>query len=181
MSLDAVTLNGATPLLISVQGQWSTGPSRDWLGWAQATEPFVALAFLRTPEICRWARSERAVDSAEVRLALFPYDEEGKDVQVNFSVGSGCVIRRAKAPAASYQPDISERHSFQSGVIQRFTQIAVDPWHELFILFLARQDVRSARNGLWHLRKELAESIVCQPIRRMMTYGRRGYFDTGSI
>ena len=73
------------------------------------------------------------------------------------------------------RPAISEQQTFQCGVIQKFTQVVGEPYLDLLILFLARRDVQSARNGLWHMRPELAESISSDSIRHMMTYGRTGH------
>ena len=50
-----------------------------------------------------------------------------------------------------------------------------EPYIELLVLFLARQDVRSARCGLWRLRRELAQSITNDSMRHMMTHGRTGH------
>ena len=44
MTLDGMTLDKITPLLISVEGQWSPGLIRDWHGLASAPEPFVSEA-----------------------------------------------------------------------------------------------------------------------------------------
>jgi hypothetical protein len=175
MTLDGMTLDKITPLLISVEGQWSPGLIRDWHGQASAHEPFVALVFLSAPSGCKWAKSQRGEATRELRLALFPYDEMGKDVQVNFSVGRGYLFARSELPSSDHRPVISGKQTFQSGVIKKFTQVVGDPYLDLLILFLARQDVRSARNGLWHLRPALADSISSDSIRQMMTYGRTGH------
>jgi hypothetical protein len=41
------------------------------------------------------------------------------------------------------------------------------------MLLIARRDVRSARNGLWRVRKALA-TLIPEPFRRILTYGRTG-------
>jgi hypothetical protein len=174
MTLEGMTLHKITPLLITIERQWSPGLKRDWHGLASALEPFVALVFLSTPSGCKWAKSQRGEATGEVRLGLGPYDESEKDVQVYFSVGRGYLIGRSEVPSPAYRPVISEQQTFQSGVITKFTQIVGDPYLDLLILFLARRDVHSARNGLWHLRRELADSISSDSIRQMMTYGRAG-------
>ena len=175
MTLEGTTFQKITPLLVSVKGQWSPGLNRDWHGLASAPEPFVALVFLCAPRGCKWAKSQRGELPREVRLALIPYDESGKDVQVNFSVGGGYAVGRSEVPSATYRPVISVEQTFQSGVIQKFTQVVGEPYLDLLILFLASRDVHSARNRLWHLRPELAESISSDSIRHMMTYGRTGH------
>jgi hypothetical protein len=180
MTLDGMTLDKTTPLLITIEGQWSPGLKRDWDGLASAPEPFVALVFLSTPSGCKWAKSQRGEATREVRLALFPYDELGKDVQVNFSVGRGYLLARSELPSPAYRPVMCGQQTFQCGLIKTFTQLVGDPYLDLLILFLARQDVRSARNGLWHLRPALADSISSDSIRQMMTYGRTGHLPYGT-
>jgi hypothetical protein len=180
MTLDGMTFHGITPLPISVEGQWPPGLNRHWQGWAIAPEPFVALVFLCAPGACKWIKSQRGETTREVRLTLCPYDEVEKDVQVNFSVGGGYALGRSQVPSAEYRPEISGQQMFQSGVIQKFTQVVGDPYVDLLILFLARRDVHSARNGLWHLRPEIAESISSDSIRHMMTYGRTGHLPSGT-
>ncbi len=40
-------------------------------------------------------------------------------------------------------------------------------------MFLARRDVTSVRNGIWHARSKLIEDIA-DPWRAVFTYGRTG-------
>jgi hypothetical protein len=96
-------------------------------------------------------------------------------VQVNYWVGGGYALGRSALSSADYRPAISEQQTFQCGVIQKFTQVLGEPYLDLLILFLARRDVQSARNGLWHLRPDLAQSISNDSIRQMMTNGRTGH------
>jgi hypothetical protein len=169
-----------TRLLISIEGQWSSGPNRDWRGWATATEPLVAITFLSTPTDCNWSRSARAEMPCEVRLTLGRFDKQGREVQVNFSVAGGYQIGRSRVPSPSYQPDILSQHQFSTGVIQTFAKVEGEPDMELLVLFLARQDVRWGRCRLWRLRRELAESITNDSMRALMTYGRTGHLLNGN-
>jgi hypothetical protein len=50
---------------------------------------------------------------------------------------------------------------------------------ELSLLFIARQDVKSARNRLWHLRPELAALVGDPALRRVLTNGRAGVMREG--
>jgi hypothetical protein len=72
MTLEGMTLHKITPLLISIEGQWSPGLNRDWHGWAHALEPFVALVILCAPIGCKWAKSQKGEATREVRLGLGP-------------------------------------------------------------------------------------------------------------
>jgi hypothetical protein len=180
MCLEGTKLGKLTPLLVSVQGQWSPGPNREWRGLANAAEPFVAIVFLSSPSGCIWGKSERGETPREIRLSLFRYDRQGTDVQVNFSVGGGGRLCRTRVPSPSYRPDIFPEREFPCGVIHTFTQVEGEPGIKLLVLFIARRDVRSARCGLWRVRRHLAESITNDSLLRMMTYGRTGRFAGGS-
>jgi hypothetical protein len=45
---------------------------------------------------------------------------------------------------------------------------------DVAMLFIARADVKSARNKLWHLRPQVAERVTDPQLHRMLTYGRTG-------
>lgn len=162
-----------TPLPVTVEGQWSPPPKRDWQGQITAAEPVVAVVFLCAGAICRWSRSERR-NAGQVRVALFPYDDMGGDVQLNYSVGGGWQACRLSVCSASYLPDLPSHREFRCGEVQKFAQVEGNPAADLLTLFIARRDVRTARCGLWSLRRELLESISDESIRAMLTYGRSG-------
>jgi hypothetical protein len=126
MTLERMTLQKITPFLISVKGQWSPGLARDWCGWASASEPLVALVFVCSSGGCGWIKSERGDATIQVRLALFPDVGPGRDVSASFSVGRGNAIGRSTVPSAVYRPVVPEQQTFQSGVIQKFTQVIGD-------------------------------------------------------
>ena len=162
-----------TPLPVMVDGQWLSPPERDWQGQITAEEPVVAVLFLVVGTACYWTRSERRGQS-QVDLVLFPYDKAGCDVQVNYSVSGGNRRCRTRVPSATYVPVLPPHHEFRCGSVQSFARVEGNPTVDLLILFLARRDVRSARCGLWHLRKGSLDSILDESLRRILTYGRRG-------
>jgi hypothetical protein len=183
--LDGLLLKETTPLRISVEGQWHAGRERNWYGRAHAEEPFVAVTFLCTGTACTWSKSTRrtwskSTDAKEraVRIYLGHYDGIGRDVRVNFCVGEqggGHVFGRTLVGSAHYQPAVSSKQDFRAGQIHKFAHVEGEPDIDLLILFLARQDVRSARCGLWLLRRHLADAVIDDSIRRMLTYGRTGH------
>lgn len=115
-----------------------------------------------------------------VDLALFPYDVAGIDVQANFTIGGGQVVDRSSVASASYRPDFPSPRIIQGGTITHLTRIEGIPGCDLLVLLLARRDVRSARNGLWHLRDHLLPSVTDPSLRRILTYGRKLIFDRES-
>jgi hypothetical protein len=123
-----------------------------------------------------WCKSERGcAENLEVRLALLPYCSEGPDVQINFSVGRGGGRWRSVLFSPPAIPAIPDHRELRAGVIERFAEVTGEPSVKLSLLLIARQDVRSARNGLWRIRETLAGSIP-DPFRRLLTHGRSGRF-----
>ena len=152
-----------------------------WRGVATAGEPLVAIAFLQCGNVVQWYRSERgSAEKLELKFALLPYDAAGLDVQVNFSVGQGGGTWRSIVATHECVPVISDRREMQTGIIERFAEILGNPPVELSVLLIAREDVRSARNGLWRVRNQSANSIL-EPFQRILTYGRSGRTTEGSM
>jgi hypothetical protein len=166
-------IDKATPVPVAVAGQWSALPKRSWQGLITAAEPVVAVVFLATGGAWGWSKSARQ-NVTEAQLSLLPYDDMGTDVQVTFAVGQGYQRGRCTVASATYRPSVPSRREFGCGVVERFACLDGDPPVALLVLFLARRDVRSARNGLWHLRGDLADGITDERLRRMLTYGRTG-------
>jgi hypothetical protein len=63
--------------------------------------------------------------------------------------------------------------SFSTGELVTIATIQFDPLCVLQGLFLARRDVASVRNGVWHVRGEV-EATLSEPWRTILTYGRTG-------
>jgi hypothetical protein len=174
MNLGGISFHCLTPLAVTLEGGWSAPPGRDWCGVATASEPLVAVAFLDCGAVVEWCKSERgSAESLEVRFALLPYDAQGLDVQVNYAVGRGGRRRRSVLESFDGVSVVRDRRELRTGVIERFAEVTGEPRVELSMLFIARRDVRSARNGLWCLRNERAD-VTPEPFRRILTYGRTG-------
>jgi hypothetical protein len=109
-----------------------------------------------------------------VRLLLSAYDAAGLDVRADFGVGNSNSVGRCTVPSPAYRPAIPARRELRCGTIEPFARLAGEPALDLSLLLIARQDVKSARNGLWHLRPELAAAVTDPQLRRMLTYGRAG-------
>jgi hypothetical protein len=174
MTLAGAQFDGLTSLAATCHGGWSLGRTRDWCGMATCGEPLVGMAFLHAGGITEWCKSERGDEHGlKLRLALFPYDVGLEDVQVNFSVARGGCRWRCTVQSSQYIPAIPERREVRTGVIEVFATIEGDPAIEVCVLLIARRDVKSARNGLWRLRRNLASSVP-EPYGRILTYGRTG-------
>lgn len=176
MRLDGTRLQGLTPLTLTVEGQWLPLPKRDWRGRSTSTAPVLAMSFVTSEGDCQWSKSARKEAEIEVRVLLGHYYASGLDVQVNFGVGRSGSRSRCLVSSPTYVPVIAQRREFPCGTITSFATVDGKPAVELSVLFIARQDVKSARNGLWHLRPELAALVTDPQLHRILTYGRVGHF-----
>ena len=163
---------------VVLRGEWTSKPHLDWNGVATAEEPIVALVFLTRGAEVHWSKSERARGSnVPVRLALFWYDTVGKDVQVNFSVGGGGGRWQTLLPFIGYQPAI-EPGPYVTGRVQLFARIEGSPPVDCHVLFVAAQQVRVGRSGLWRVNRDVA--VALEPaLRHLLTRGRTGTLSGG--
>jgi len=150
-------LPGLSRIQVSISGAWLPLPKRDWKGHAACSEPFVGVAILESPASAEWCISVR--DDSEVRLAIFPYDQDGLDVEVTFSLGQGGRRWRTWVCSPTYFPVIRSSLVIETGRVVTFCTVEGEPQIELKALFVARRDVKSRRNGVWHIRPELADSL----------------------
>jgi len=151
-------LEPLTKLSVTVHGSWH-GPykhKRDWHGVARASQPLVALVLVVTQSEIEWVKSDpEERDELDIRLALFPYDAEELDVQVNFSVGGGQRRNRSLVPSPTYMPNILTGNDFETGQIVRLSTINGEPRVDVGVLFLAKRDVTVVRRRIWRIRKAL--------------------------
>ena len=164
-------IRGLKQMALSVLGDWKSTSAGDWTGAISCDEPVVGVAMLEVGTKVEWVLSER--DAKEVRLWLVPYDGTGIDVQVGFSVGKGSRRWRTMLPSPFYRPEIIAPWLAETGRVIEFCQIPGSPVIWLKALFLAKSDVQVGRNGVWHLRRELAGSLS-SPFEKMLTWGRTG-------
>lgn len=112
-----------------------------------------------------------------VRLLLGHYDSVGRDIQVNFSVGGGHVLSRTLVESPAYQPPIRLPITGVTRTLLQFATVEGSHQVELFVLFLAGSDVKVGRNGLWHLRPNLVDSVP-EAFRELLVHGRTGELAT---
>jgi hypothetical protein len=174
MNLAGITFPCLMSVAVTLKGGSSSLPYYVWRGVMSAKEPLVAVAIMECGTTVEWCKSERgSAENLEVRLALLPFCSEGPDVQINFSVGRGGGRWRSVLSSPDAMAAIPDHRELRAGVIERFAEVTGEPSVKLSLLLIARQDVRSARNGLWRVREPLTGSIP-EPFRRLLTYGRSG-------
>lgn len=175
LGLDAIRLKSFQSVPVHLEGHWEENPWRhDWKGIATSPVPMVALSFLEFSNQWIWCKSEKRNGNLELRLALFPYDQQRLDVGVNFSVrnNGGCRMRSIM-PSSSYRPELPDTRLLETAQLYEFATVEGNPAIKLFMLFLARTDVKGLRKGLWRVRSPLLSSVQ-EPLRTCLDYGRTG-------
>ncbi len=99
-----------------------------------------------------------------------PMDHEGLSIQVALSILDATAYGSAIVESIQTHPMPGLEPAF-TGELVSFG--VVTPTCELMAMFLARRDVTSVRNGIWHARSKLIEDIA-DPWRAVFTYGRTG-------
>ncbi|MEE9365731.1 MAG: hypothetical protein V3W44_03495 [Dehalococcoidales bacterium] len=174
-----MTVPGVSRIPVTISGEWPAPPKRDWRGVASSEEPIVAIAFLRWQHHVEWCLSSCTEDGAidiETRLALFPYDKAGLDVQVNVSIGRGGRRWRSLVASPTYQPTIPAVSPVETGTVALLSRIEGNPTIDFLGLFITKRDTKCRRNRIWHLRPCFHESLPVQ-LRAPLTYGRTGDFE----
>lgn len=147
-------------LPVTISGEWLDPPKRDWRGIASASEPLVAVVFLKQRNRLEWCKSDRgSVEGLPIRLALFPYDKLASEVQVNFSVGGGGRCLASNVPSRNYRPDIHSHNVVRTGELVTFARVDGSPAVDAEMLFIPQRSVQFGRNALWRLRSGLELSL----------------------
>ncbi len=149
----------------------STSGYRLWRGHALAAEPLVALVLIENADGLHWTRtSHRGSETPEMQIMYAPVDQDGLKIQVAFSIQDATACGSAVVPSIQTHPMPRLERTF-TGEVHSFGAVA--PTCELKAMFLARRDVTSVRNGIWHARANLIRDMA-DPWRAVFTYGRTG-------
>ena len=180
MPLPPLVINNAARLHVRLTGglvQHPTSGYRLWRGHFESIEPIVALAVSVTGRNVKWVRtSHRGTQTVETSILFSPFDDEGARIQVYFGVADSGINSQTVVESIQTQPAPNLRR-FHTGELVDVASVGADPTCELKALFLARRDVASVRNGVWHARGD-AIANVQEPWRTILTYGRTGEFET---
>jgi hypothetical protein len=179
MPLPQLVIPTAARLNVKLTGGPTVHPTagyREWRGQAESTEPIVALALTIAGSRVSWTRtSHRGDSSLPVSVMFAPYDEEARRIQVSFMIMDAGTVSQTLVDSMQTQPTPMPR-SFSTGELVTIATIHSDPPCELKALFLARRDVASVRNGVWHARGDVVATLA-EPWRKILTYGRTGEFE----
>jgi len=155
-----------------------TSGYRDWHGQVEAGKPVVALVLNMAGSQVSWARtSHRATAIMKTRILFAPYDSDGCSIQTCFSIMDATSYGRTCVESVMVHPE-PRLTEFTTGQLVDIAAVPGQPTCELKALFLVRDDVMSARSGIWHLRGKLAAGLS-EPWRTILTFGRTGEFTAG--
>jgi hypothetical protein len=168
--LRGLHLPGARKVPVELDGAFAR--ARQWVGNARAEEDIVGMVFLATESHCEWAKGAQEGACLAVHVALLPYDNAHRDVQVSVQVGGDGLRGRSLCGTANDTFRL-ERTQATTGTVFTLTQLPGEPRMEALALLLARSDVQFGRNRLWHLREDLALQLQA-PLRSLFTRGRTG-------
>ena len=179
MPLPPLNMSKATRLPVRLTGGLVPHPGsecRVWEGHFECCEPIVALAISITGKHVDWTRtSHRGTQSVETSILFSPFDDDSNRVRVCFSILDSGVVSHSTAESVQPLP-APLLQSFQTGELVSVASISSEPTCELKALFLARRDVVSVRNGVWHAHGNTVVNLE-EPWRTILTYGRTGEFE----
>lgn len=181
MSLPHLVIPSATRLQVRLTGGPVAHPTagyREWRGQFESTDALVALAITSWGTHVSWTRtSHRGTPSIPTRIQFSPYDEEGLRIRVSFMIADAMSVSETVVDSMQTQPTPLPQ-SFSTGELLRIATVDSQPACALSALFLARRDVASVRNGVWHVRGNVATTLT-EPWRTVLTYGRTGKLEMG--
>ena len=99
-------------------------------------------------------------------------DATGKNVSVSFAIGDSVVCDSCTVPSQQTEPNPLPG-IFGTGSVNHFAQIQCDKHINLYVLFLAKVDVKILKKGIWHLKAAHQESLD-STWKEVLTYGRTG-------
>jgi len=172
LQLDAESL---TSLDIQISGAWHTdGTFHDWAGTATASQPLVGIAFWTIGDRTEWCKSEHK--SSDTGLPIQLLVRSKSETYVTFRVGSSQIQRRVVIEDETYQPETPPLIRCRTATRTHFAQVMSIPTIALSFVLIARNDVRSARNGLWSVRDRLRVGLD-EPWGSLFVHGRTGQFE----
>jgi hypothetical protein len=164
----------ATRLAVQLTGGPVLHPGsgyRAWEGQFKSEVPIVALAVVVSGKHVCWSRtSHRGSTCLKTSVTYCPYDEAGPDVQLVYSILGARSVSRTLVPSTQAEP-MPRPQTFRAGLLVDIAKIDTEPPCILRTLVLARSDVTSVRNGVWHARGDMVNNVI-EPWRKMLTYGR---------
>jgi len=152
--------------------------TRDWVGHLKSVVPFVSISLFETSNQITWCQSN---NRAELESEVCVYVRESKDPKkalLIYSSGRHSGLNRyVTFPSPNYLPKIHSG-TFETGQVIQIASCESVPKVTLSVLTLTRSDVKSGRNGIWHIREEFVP-LLKPPWSEILVRGRNGSFSSG--
>lgn len=149
----------ASPTTVRFSGALHrSGGRTTWKGSASASEPIVAMSFLKHEEQLCWSQSPKVTADILPVSMLLAEDREGeRDIlYVTWAIGRGQTqIGLSELPQVEMQ--IPEEKDVLVG--QLFPFVDLSPSTSLFGLLLLRSQVKGKRNHRWELKEEYLDGL----------------------
>ena len=168
-----------TSLDITISGAWHDhGKFQRWTGVAAASQPLVGIMLLSNGRSTEWCKTSHRAKKTGLSIELTVSRIEA-ETAVAFHMGGSGLRGWVADTDQTHLPDIQPLSHCRSATRVAFAKIVGTPSMGLSFLFLARQDVRSMRVGLWRVRQHLNAAIL-EPWITLLDRGRTGQFEEGS-
>ncbi len=170
-----------TEMPIVFDGDWAVrvDANRVWSGSARTKRPFVALVVAQREGQLLWAKTEVCQSPASITLNLHPL-RDPTHIQPILIVGNGYlqeVTVHLRSPMDAVRSILPK--SGRAGALEGAFLIPSDPETRFSLLFLAREDVRVGRTGVWRPRTIMDGLLPCM-LAAVLAGGRKGLIDVGA-
>lgn len=164
-----------TEMALAFNGDWAAqvDANRVWSGNVKADRPFVALLVAESGERLFWAKTEVCESPTAITLNLHPLRDPAH-IQPILIVRDGYLqeltvhLRSPDEPVRSILP-----RGGKVGALEGAFVIPSDPEARLGLLFLARDDVKVGRSGVWRPRST-TEGLLPPSLSVPLNGGREG-------
>jgi len=151
-----------TRMEVELSGGWDPPVDGNlrWNGEVHCDRPFVGLLVGSAKDRLYWAKTEVCQPPTFMSLTLHPL-RAPLETQLMFHVGSGYLTRMIAAvhpQAAAVRIVLPER--VETGVRHGLFVILSNPSANLGALFLAREDVKVGRTGVWRPKAGVDRSLL---------------------
>ena len=171
-----------TEMTLGFDGGWvaQVDANLRWSGEVRCDRRFVGLVVGTASDRLHWAKTEVCEPRTTIVLDLHPL-RAPFDTQLILIVGNG-YLEDMKAAISAEQSAVKAvlPKSGDTGVLQEAFVVRSEPPASLGILFLAREDVRVGRTGVWRPRTSV-EHLLPQTLMVPLQGGRKGVIEVARV
>jgi hypothetical protein len=166
----------------ALEGEWAvnryTGMDRhkrDWWGALKSNEPCVAVCLVHAEGTLSWSRSTWPPKTeTEVHFIFAPFNQALDHFHASLSIANGIVSAAGPVTRLDECLVALGNPAIEGARFQWFADIGQPTLASFGVILVSKDDVRSARNHTWHLRRPL-DQAVDQRIATMFKTRRSGW------